>query len=312
MVSGQCEACGNPFTSVEKSQQYCSRACYLNRTRAKARECEGCGVAFARSGGRYCSRACSWAGRRQEHLAPVRACTVCGKDFHPPLRKPEQHFCSSVCYYRRPAQPVVRTCEWCHGEFAGAPSRMGKKFCSHACSTAWQGREKDTFTCQVCSQPFRWSPSRKRAQNPTYCTLKCRNADPEYQAKLLANCAKQATVSRNRLEAFGYKVLSDAGVTYVEQQPLYGKFVVDALLVGELVVVQFDGDYWHGNPAKYPNPTSRQKKCMALDRSQDAYLRACGYEVVRVWESELRTDPNVLLTRLQRVRGQLPLQEAAP
>jgi very-short-patch-repair endonuclease len=77
-------------------------------------------------------------------------------------------------------------------------------------------------------------------------------------------------------------------------------------------VVQFDGDYWHGNPAKYPNPTSRQKKCMALDRSQDAYLRACGYEVVRVWESELRTDPNVLLTRLQRVRGQLPLQEAAP
>ena len=305
MVNGQCAACGNPFATVERGQKYCCRDCYFKHTRIKVRECENCGVGFKRFRGRYCSRVCSTASRKR--FASPRACVVCGVEFQPYARNLEQQFCSITCYRRRPAQPVTKKCEWCKQEFAGAPSITAeRRFCSHACHTEWQGRNKDTFTCKVCKQPFRWSPSRKKAQNPTYCTIKCRNADPDFQTRLIANCAKQARTSRNRLEAFGYKVLSDAGIVHLEQQVLYGKFVVDALLVGVSVVVQFDGDYWHGNPALYPDPSPRQKRRISLDKSQDAYLRACGYEIVRVWESEIRADPDVLITRLRQVQGQGP------
>ena len=57
------------------------------------------------------------------------------------------------------------------------------------------------------------------------------------------------------------------------------------------LVVQFDGDHWHDR-----NGTSNEariRRRVALDRSQDRYVRACGWEVVRLWESDLRADPRV-------------------
>jgi len=67
------------------------------------------------------------------------------------------------------------------------------------------------------------------------------------------------------------------------------------------IVIQFDGDYWHGNPRKYPVLTERQKKQVKRDRAQDAYLISCGYRVIRIWESDLKTDSGILRRRIDEV-----------
>ena len=101
------------------------------------------------------------------------------------------------------------------------------------------------------------------------------------------------------------------GIAFQPQILVCNKFLVDALLKDAPVIVQIDGDYWHGKPEKYPNPDRRQRKRMALDKSQDAYLAKCGFRVVRVWGSELQHDPAILITRIQQALGQAQIPQVA-
>lgn len=91
-------------------------------------------------------------------------------------------------------------------------------------------------------------------------------------------------------ERIGYQMLRDLGINFIPQHLIANKFCVDAFVPEHGVVVQFDGDYWHGNGAKFPVLDARQQRRVKLDQSQDAYMRKLGYRVVRIWESTLKKD----------------------
>jgi len=146
--------------------------------------------------------------------------------------------------------------------------------------------------CKICGKDFSWSPSRGLSNNIQYCSIECRNKDPERRAHLLRiNCIQQQ-VSPTSIERIGYTLLDDIGADYVPQYILNDKFCVDAFVPACKLVIQFDGDYWHGHPLRFPNPDERQRKRMRLDKSQDAYMRKCGFSVFRAWGSDLRKNPN--------------------
>lgn len=104
------------------------------------------------------------------------------------------------------------------------------------------------------------------------------------------NAAQQQRQQPNRLERQGYAMLGAMGVRYIRQHRINARFVVDAYVPTAKLVVEFDGDYWHGNPARYPKPTSRQQRQQNWDKAQDAYMDACGIRTVRLWESEMKDD----------------------
>ena len=52
-----------------------------------------------------------------------------------------------------------------------------------------------------------------------------------------------------------------------------------------------------------PDPTERQQRRMGLDRSQDAYMAKVGIVVVRVWESDLKSRPDVARARILAAIG---------
>lgn len=87
------------------------------------------------------------------------------------------------------------------------------------------------------------------------------------------------------LKLFGY--LSELGISFEPFHLVKPRFIVDAR-IGNLII-QADGDYWHGHP-RFENLTERQKKQQARDIAQDKYLTACGYKVVRIWESDMCKD----------------------
>jgi very-short-patch-repair endonuclease len=84
---------------------------------------------------------------------------------------------------------------------------------------------------------------------------------------------------------------------------LFGKFCVDAWVPSRALVVQFDGDYWHAHPERFPQPDHRQQRRVKLDRSQDAYMAKAGVTVVRVWESELMRSPEIARARILAAHG---------
>jgi very-short-patch-repair endonuclease len=112
---------------------------------------------------------------------------------------------------------------------------------------------------------------------------------------------KQQTIHPNKLEAMGYALLTELGLDFATQALIAGKFCVDAMLrnITPEVIVQFDGDYWHGNPAIFPEPSAKQKRRHALDISQDAYMTTCGFAVFRIWESELKRSPSRIKQKLR-------------
>lgn len=117
---------------------------------------------------------------------------------------------------------------------------------------------------------------------------------------------KQQTMKESRLETRGYEILNELGITYLRQHLIAGKFCVDAFVPGSNLVVQFDGDYWHGNPEKFPKLDARQDRRRRLDQSQDAYMQVCGFTVLRLWESQVYRESEQVRTRL---RQHVALQE---
>jgi G:T-mismatch repair DNA endonuclease (very short patch repair protein)/endogenous inhibitor of DNA gyrase (YacG/DUF329 family) len=94
----------------------------------------------------------------------------------------------------------------------------------------------------------------------------------------------QGIKKTSKLEIRCAEYLTTMGLDYEHQAIIKDKFVVD-FRIGN-TILQCDGDYWHGHKSFEPL-TERQLKQQKRDAAQDKYLQACGYSVIRVWESDM-------------------------
>jgi very-short-patch-repair endonuclease len=230
-------------------------------------------------------------------------CVSCGKQVTDHMRS-NQRYCSLECYRNAPKpqrkRGVERPCAVCNAPVyvTGKRIEQTEVFCGKAHANEWQSKNKTSHICKMCGGTFQWSPSRQKAYNITYCSLECRDADPDRYTRLIEMNAMQQRRFQSSIERIGYAVLDALGVAYDPQFVIGGKFCVDAFIPSHGIVVQFDGDYWHGNPEKFPKPDARQQKRMRLDVSQDAYMVACGYRVLRFWGSDLQHNLDAVTTQL--------------
>jgi G:T-mismatch repair DNA endonuclease (very short patch repair protein) len=88
----------------------------------------------------------------------------------------------------------------------------------------------------------------------------------------------------SKLEIKLRNILDDLGIEYEPSFLIKPKFIVD-IRIGNLII-QADGEYWHGHPRFYPL-TKRQEDQQKRDRSQDKYLQTCGYTVIRIWDRDV-------------------------
>jgi len=306
-----CARCGKQVSRRPRDvreRNYCSRTChYASRAPRPARKkgtdkiCEVCGATFyvpaARASARFCSMACKGVASRRTFT-----CETCGAESYG-FDNRNKRWCSRACAASARRTGERRSCAQCGTDFYVTAGRAadggGGRFCSLTCHNTHQGRGKTEHSCAVCGTTFRWSPSRSAsgAYRITYCSLACRDADPARRAQLLEMNTAQQAGRTTRAEATGYALLDALGVDYLRQEPFAGKFTPDATIPAGRLVVQFDGDYWHDRDGTSAEPRIRRR--VALDRSQDAYIRACGWQVLRLWESDLLTDPGACTERLR-------------
>ena len=245
-------------------------------------------------------------------------CVGCGKSVTGHMSA-KQKFCSLECYRASPRPDRMtgekKPCAVCGTLTYVTSKRISETqtfFCSPEHANEWQGRNKDSYTCKTCGGGFSWSASRKSQANPTYCSIKCRDSDPERAAMLIQMNVNQATAKTNKLEAAGYAILDKIGVPYLRQELLFGKFCVDAFYPDARLVVQFDGDYWHGHPERFPSPDARQTRRMRMDVAQDAYFSKVGYGVLRLWECDVKRDADAIEARIREaLHAASPLDTAA-
>ena len=120
-----------------------------------------------------------------------------------------------------------------------------------------------------------------------YCSRRCRWLDPVSKVPSAKCFARQASrKAPTIIEQLGYAVLTELGVAF-DKQCHIGTNVVDAFVPSIGLVIQFDGNFWHGNPDMYPTPNEYQKKRQLNDAACDARMRERGYSVLRLWESDM-------------------------
>jgi very-short-patch-repair endonuclease len=163
----------------------------------------------------------------------------------------------------------------------------------------WQLRERSFFHCANCrseaikrhphvykriaTEDFgnrfrsgtRRPPSTRVAQSRAL-KRKYRN-DPDFRSRLAEINAKQCRGTRfTSLELPVYEFLLALGIPFTAQQLLNKRFTVDAYVPRERLAIEVDSEYWHS-----------LEKTKKKDRAENAYLRKCGYGILRISEADI-------------------------
>jgi very-short-patch-repair endonuclease len=87
------------------------------------------------------------------------------------------------------------------------------------------------------------------------------------------------------------KLLDELNITYIFQKRIdYNKnkfYIADFLLNSSNIILEAQGDYWHGNPKVFPVPSNTQLLKIANDAKRKSILEDLGYKVIYIWEYDL-------------------------
>ena len=77
------------------------------------------------------------------------------------------------------------------------------------------------------------------------------------------------------------------------------------------LIIEFDGDFWHCNPAVYPTGpiNNMQKKAIKNDLYKTDIANARGYTLIRVWEKDFNENLPMVKERLLKEVKKQQLKE---
>lgn len=244
----------------------------------------------------------------------ILKCNYCGKEYKTySANRCKNNYCSKECAQK--ARIEFRTkeiaCDYCGKMFERKLNNEfyshKNHFCSTICANEFQCRNKLKFICKTCGKEFYRSKSWIKQKRGYYCSLDCRNKDPEWAIKshIIANVIQCKKKGLNKLELAGNEILDSLGVDYLTQYLINNKICVDVYIPQYNLIIQWDGNYWHGKDIKYEDLDKRQKKRVDLDKSQDAYFKKCGFNELRFWESDVLKRKETVYENIKRAISEI-------
>ncbi len=287
-----CDGCGKEFLAHEhKGQKFCSVDCKTTTGRAiEVRFCRICKTEFSclpSARKQVCSRECAAIALK---LKPRKAgieqtCLRCGEKFEW-KNQGSGKFCSRACVYARYENTRrSKDCKACGKQFDYKPyEELRRKYCSIKCAkqspdrprgaTHPQFKPRVSLPCAACGKIVQMKPS--KATRFRACSRSCR------QVLVIQAMPRISSIERKMAAAF-----KAAGLAPSPQYHIKG-FVVDFAFPDARLVVECDGDYWHGL-------AQQQKK----DKCKDAALHKIGWQVLRLSETAINASATDCLRRVQ-------------
>ena len=103
-------------------------------------------------------------------------------------------------------------------------------------------------------------------------------------------------------EDFARDFLDKLGVEYVYQFEAkdIGRFF-DFYIPSINLIIEIDGDYWHGNPDKYKEEELKghQKRAQRVDEHKTKWALMHCIPILRIWESDIRKNPKIVMNILK-------------
>ncbi len=109
-----------------------------------------------------------------------------------------------------------------------------------------------------------------------------------YQKIGIESVKKQSAMNGyTSIERAVYQELKLRGLLFEKQKFINGKFLVDAYIPSLNLIIEVDGDYWHSLP-----------RIIGRDKAKNAYLAKCGYNLLRLTETEINQNVKIALDRI--------------
>lgn len=116
---------------------------------------------------------------------------------------------------------------------------------------------------------------------------------------LKKNAAKMST--KMTLPELQFKeILNELKIDY-EVQKILGNKIFDFYIPKANLIIEVDGNYWHGDKEKFPNLNGMQKKNMRNDAFKDSLATGLGFSIERVWESDLKENYEEVKKRFKKL-----------
>lgn len=112
-----------------------------------------------------------------------------------------------------------------------------------------------------------------------------------------AKMRKSMTAPEREMAAF----LKELGIDF-EPQIVIGEYIYDFHLPEHGILIEVDGDYYHGNPAKYDEEdlNALQRKNKRTDLKKNMLAGGLKYKLLRFWEMDINENAESVKEQIKR------------
>lgn len=130
-----------------------------------------------------------------------------------------------------------------------------------------------------------------------------REQDPESYIQGKRNGGKAAAqvsekYKMNKLERFFFDTITKEGID-IEYSVIIDRKQYDFGNKEKRVLIEINGDFWHGNPSIYSTLSDRQIAAHEKDRVKKEWVESKGFKVLSFWELDIRNRIDDVLSEVK-------------
>lgn len=127
---------------------------------------------------------------------------------------------------------------------------------------------------------------------------KLNNHTPETIEKIM-----KSGLSKNKLEMYFSKLLKDNNIKhtysyFLKDEKICKQF--DFKLKDSNILIEVDGDYWHGNP-QTKSHFKKVKEVQENDLFKEYFAKSQGFKLLRFWEKDINENPNLIINQIKEL-----------
>lgn len=299
------------------------------------KQCEICNKNYKarRKGQKYCSVECQYESYRKIKVEKINTtCLFCGKVYSilpNKLNKGKSKYCSRECKDNH--QKIIYTGSN-NPSFNRIISDDEKKIRSEITKKLWQKEEyatkiKKSISLFVEKNGY-WPGSDedskiKRKQTMIekfgldhnwggkYGERKCDKTTLELYGKTSVEILGDYTHfygKKTDIESIFEELLIEMNIPYQIKFRIYDKDKVnfwyreyDFLLLDSNILIEVDGDYWHGNKEVFNELSDFQKSIQEKDRVKEDFAIKNGYQILRFWGKEIKNEKEQVKNKIKKL-----------
>jgi very-short-patch-repair endonuclease len=298
----KCEICDKNYKPKRKEQKYCSVECQHNSYRKKTAErvkinCQYCGLEFEvrknkveKYGVKYCTKKCADLHKKITYLKE-------GNPAFGTKRTEEQKNNTSIRikelwkseeYRNKIKESIIKFVEK-SGYYPGTDNHSKMK------------RKKTMI--ERYNVPHNWVGKYGERD----CDKTTINIYGKTSTQMLIDYSHHYS-KKTDIEKMFEIILEELDIPHQCKYRIYDKEKInfwfkeyDFLILNTNLLIEVDGDYWHGNKNVFSELSDFQKSVQMDDRIKENFAISKGYDVVRFWGSDIKKNRYEVKNKLKEI-----------